>query len=325
MTTVAASGDMDIHQQLRSLIEAGKDRLPLPGAGHTLTRWQALAEVASWDLSLVKLFEGHTDALAILAELAPAYEPGNALWGVWAAELPDARVVAEPLDSGKLRLNGIKGWCSGAACVDRALITVTTAQGAPFLAAVTLSQPTVTLQEGHWAAVGMAATQSFNVCFDGTLADVVCAGDGYWARPGFWQGGAGIAACWYGAAARLAKYLRLSTKDDPHTLAHLGAVDSGLKGAATSLRECARWIDDHPAADASLPVRRVRAQVEAAVESIVRHVGRALGATPYCRDRHFARLVADLPVFVRQSHAERDLAALGALVREQAQAGDWRL
>lgn len=53
------------------LIAAGLDRLPLPGAGHgaTLERWRCLAVVAGHDLSLLKLYEGHTDALAILAEL----------------------------------------------------------------------------------------------------------------------------------------------------------------------------------------------------------------------------------------------------------------
>jgi hypothetical protein len=54
---------------LRHLVEAGLDVLPRPGSGQTLARWRVLAAVASHDLSLVKLFEGHTDALAILAEL----------------------------------------------------------------------------------------------------------------------------------------------------------------------------------------------------------------------------------------------------------------
>src|SRR5689334_9943551 len=53
---------------LRQLVAAGLDRLPLPGSGQTLARWRMLAEVAALDLSLAKLFEGHTDALAILAE-----------------------------------------------------------------------------------------------------------------------------------------------------------------------------------------------------------------------------------------------------------------
>ncbi|WP_263263051.1 acyl-CoA dehydrogenase family protein [Pseudomonas sp. RIT-PI-S] len=317
--------ELDIQQDLRRLMAAGLDRLPLPGSGNTLQRWRALADVAAVDLSLVKFYEGHTDALAILAELAPELDQGHALWAVWAAEPPNARVTAEPLGTQQLRLHGTKAWCSGAAQVDRALVTVWSAEGQPWLAAVSLRQPGIEILDGAWQAVGMGASASLDVRFDGAVADVVAAGDGYLRRPGFWQGGGGIAACWYGAAARLGEYLRTSNQDDPHTLAHLGAVDACLTSAAANLRECAAWIDANPKALAELPVRRVRAQIEQAVEQVLRHVGRALGATPFCRNGHFARLAADLPVFVRQSHAERDLAALGALSRGQSQAGGWHL
>jgi len=323
--TPCLSAEMDIEQYLRALVDAGKDQLPMPGSGHTLQRWRTLAQVAAIDLSLVKFYEGHTDALAILAELAPWHDAGSGLWAVWASEPPDARVRAERHGDGQLRLRGTKAWCSGAAQVEHALVTVWGTDDAPWLAAVNLRQPGVEILGGAWKAVGMAATGSLDVRFDGALADVVCADGGYLQRPGFWQGGGGIAACWYGAAARLGEYLRDASRDDPHTLAHLGAVDATLAMAAASLRECAHWIDAHPTLSAELPVRRVRAQVEHTVEEVLRHVGRALGATPYCRDRHFARLAADLPVFMRQSHAERDLAALGALSRQPSQAGDWRL
>lgn len=109
-----------------------------------------------------------------------------------------------------------------------------------------------------------------------------------------------------------------------HAHAHLGAVDAALFGARAALRKCAEWIDRNPGKDASLSVRRVRAQVEQAIELVIGHVGRALGATPFCRSSHFARLSADLPVYLRQSHAERDLATLGQqLVQEPA--GAWQL
>ena len=78
--------------KLHRLVAAGLDRLPMAGAGQTLERWQMLGQVASHDLSLAKLFEGHTDALAILAELGgPEPEP-ESLWGTWCAEPPDARL-----------------------------------------------------------------------------------------------------------------------------------------------------------------------------------------------------------------------------------------
>ncbi|HYQ55008.1 MAG TPA: acyl-CoA dehydrogenase, partial [Pseudomonas sp.] len=102
------------------------------------------------------------------------------------------------------------------------------------------------------------------------------------------------------------------------------AVDAALCGARAALRACAAWIDRQPGADASFEVRRVRAQVEQSVEQVIHHVGRALGATPFCRSSHFARLSADLPVFLRQSHAERDLATLGQQLA-QVPAGAWQL
>ena len=41
---------------------------------------------------------------------------------------------------------------------------------------------------------------------------------------------------------------------------------------------------------------------------------RALGPGPLAHDADHARHVADLEVYVRQHHGERDLAALGALL-----------
>jgi hypothetical protein len=46
-------------------------------------------------------------------------------------------------------------------------------------------------------------------------------------------------------------------------------------------------------------------------------VGRALGAGPLGHDEAHSRRVADLTVYLRQHHAERDLAELGALVADR--------
>ncbi|MET0542626.1 MAG: acyl-CoA dehydrogenase, partial [Variovorax sp.] len=121
------------------LVDAGLDRLPLPGAGDTMTRWRALAAVAAHDLSLVKLFEGHTDALAILAELRPAGEaapPEGSRWGTWCAEPPDARLAlaADDLVPLQVRLSGTKSWCSGAASVTHAVVSCWNDAGQPCLA-----------------------------------------------------------------------------------------------------------------------------------------------------------------------------------------------
>ena len=82
--------------------------------------------------------------------------------------------------------------------------------------------------------------------------------------------------------------------------------------------DAADRIDRAPKADARELAQRARACIEDAVEQVIRHVGRAVGAGPYCQDPHMAQLMADLPVYVRQSHAERDLAALGEWVAGQS-------
>jgi hypothetical protein len=87
-----------------------------------------------------------------------------------------------------------------------------------------------------------------------------------------------------------------------------------LQSAAAVLRETAAYIDTNPQANAQREALRARLAVEEAAGAVMAHATRALGAGPLCRDARFARALADLPIFVRQSHAERDLAALGELL-----------
>jgi hypothetical protein len=319
---------------LEALCARGLDRVPLPGRGHTVERWSALAAVARCDLSLVKLYEGHTDALAILAELhASGLAARGQRWGVWAAEPPNRKVTAAPQRNSArsdasgvsrgtagtdatLRLEGVKPWCSGAGLLTHALVTASR-YGEPVLAAVELAQPSVHVSDGGWNAVGMAATGTSEVCFDGALAVQVGEPGAYLARPGFWHGGAGIAACWYGCAVGIAAVLRahLVRRTEPHACAHLGAADAQLSAAGALLRETAAWIDRYPRADAMRRAMCARLAIEEAATSVLAHATRALGPGPLCTDLHFARAAADLPVFLRQSHAERDAASLGEALR----------
>src|SRR5690606_23250495 len=118
----------------------------------------------------------------------------------------------------------------------------------------------------------------------------------YLDRPGFWHGGIGVAACWLGAGIAAARPLlaRSGRPDaDPHTLAHLGAVDVAVGGAMWALDAAAVEIDrDGPRADpdrARHRAVRVRAIVESAVEETLRRVGRALGPGPLAMDPRHAQ------------------------------------
>ena len=301
--------------------------LPLPGGGSTLQRWQALAAVAQFDLALAKLYEGHTDALAIMAELGePIASCAEGSWGVWASEAPGGKTTFEAVANDEVRLYGAKFWCSGAATADNALLTAWAADGSgPQLVRLALDQPGIHVDANAWEAVGMVGSASLDVTFDGARAHRVGQVGDYLSRPGFWQGGAGVAACWYGGARGIAQTLHNAVMTAPPTgrspfrLAALGKIELALHSTACVLRDAAAWIDAHPAADASQVALTCRLAAEQCARQVLDEAGRALGAGAFCRDAKFARAAADLPVFIRQSHAERDFAALGERTADAAQ------
>ncbi len=313
-------------------------------AGGTAGRFGWLSAVCAQDVVLGKLFESHLDAWAILRELlgtggatALAAQVGatDGLWGVWAAGGP-GRLRVQPASDVPFIATGRKSWCSGASGVAAALVTAEELQpdGATTtrLFAVPLGHPGVTVTSEGWAAIGMQGTGSVDVEFHGVPAWPVGAAGDYLTRPGFWHGAAGIAACWHGAARAIAAPLRdrvrgeqdkaqdTGAEADGLLAAHLGAVDGALSASAALLREAAGAIDRHRAGGRAFGRREalaVRAAAEAAAQAVMEHTGRALGAGPLCRDARHAARVADLGVFLRQSHAEWDLAALGRLVATQ--------
>ncbi len=300
-------------------VESGQLNLPLPGGGRTRQRWAALAELGEEDLSLARLAEGHTDALAILAELGTlTAPPAGSRWGVWAAQPPGPGLKASKTARG-WRLDGTKQYCSGARSVTDALVTATAPDGSRLF---TVSARDLSPVPGTWPATGMAGSDTLSVGFADIPAEPVGRPGQYPDRPGFAHGGAGVAACWYGGARGVGRTLIAAAADrdlGPHALAHLGAVDIALHTARAALEQAAAEIDADPD-DRQMGGRRralrLRALIEATATEVMQRVGRALGAGPLSHDEAHGRRVADLTVYLRQHHAERDLAELGALVAD---------
>lgn len=289
--------------------------LPFPGRGHTLERWRALADIAARDLCVAKVVEAHYDAQAILDDLHAAPLSPGTLAAVWAAEGPQATLR---YDAGSGTVSGNKPWCSGAGLVDVALVTAQSDDGARLLS-IRSDAPGLLLQPQRWHATGMGGIPSGSVQFDRVAAEPVGMPGAYLARPGFWHGGAGIAACWFGAAVALASPLQRSPRveGDAQAAALLGQVDMALQASAALLRELAAWIDAMPAQPHTADVIRVRSVVERSCVTVLDAVGRALGPAPMCLDAGHAQRWSDLTVFIRQSHADRDWAELGRAVQRQ--------
>jgi hypothetical protein len=298
-------------EHLRHMAGSGALDLPLPGTGRTGLRWAALAAIGRCDLTLARLAEGHTDALAILAEAGVPAVPG-ALYGVWAARSGGTGAV---VDGG--RLVGTVRFCSGATVLDRALVAASTPDGAGLLFDVDLTDARVLRDQESWQAIGMDASDSLDVHFSGVPVDSTVGGpDWYLSRRGFRLGSGGVAAVWLGGTAgvldTVLTLLRDAERVDEHQLAHLGALHAALRAADALLADTARFVDLHPEADPTIPIRTAKAAIERAAWDTRDRVPRITGPTPLCRDRRFAQQLADLEVYVRQHHAERDLAVLGA-------------
>jgi alkylation response protein AidB-like acyl-CoA dehydrogenase len=299
-------------------MESGRLELPLPASGRTADRWRRLAALAEENIVAARIAEAHVDAVAILHELGgKPPEPGQ-LWGVWAAEASDAVLTATTND-GAFTLSGTKVWCSGAGFCTHALVTARLEDGTRGLFAVNATDPHVKALPSTWWNAGMAGSDTRPVQF--TNAGAVAVGDpgDYLSRPGFWHGAIGVAACWLGGARRVADPLyrcAASQSADAYSLAHLGAVDAALAAGDAILATAATQIDSDPfdrTGNAQLLARRVRTIVEHAGDEAITRTGRALGPGPLCQDGRHAQRVADLSIYIRQSHAERDLAELGLL------------
>lgn len=303
-----------IHVAALRVIEHFQE-LPLPGGGSTWDRWTFFGRLGAWDLCLFKVLEAHYDACAILAELGQPAPACGELWGVWAAEPPDAVLEYSEKELG--HVSGIKRWCSGAKIVTHALITAHRGRDR-CLVAVAMDHAAIKIDEASWQAVGMQRVQTLKLAFSRVPARLIGENYAYLNRPGFWHGGGGIAAGWLGGAravvAPLLNAKRLS--ESPHQLVHLGAADTALTVNTAFLCEVARQIDAQPGLPHGRAVLQLRTSVDECCNEVLARVGRALGAIPLCLDGEHARRVADLGVFTRQAHAERDLQALGEAALE---------
>ena len=307
----AAEASGDVGRAL-DLAQRWGRRLPTPGAGRTAHLWAALATLGAVDLTVARVVEPHLDALAILAE------PRAGTWGVWAAEGPGVRLRADPTPDG-CALTGRKPWCSLAADLSHALVTAWVDDERRQLFAVDLRQSGVTPVDAPWVARGLPAVRSTPVDFDGVAATPVGDPGWYLRRDGFAWGGMGVAAIWYGAGVGIARRLWCQAAGrelDQIGQLFLGQVDAALTAASSVLLAAAEAVDAGAidGESGALAALRVRQVVADAAETVLLAADHALGPAPLTAEDEHAGRVADLRVYLRQHHAERDTAALGRLV-----------
>jgi len=296
--------------------------VPPPGAGETILRWEVLAALGAHDLQVARASEPHLDALAILDEAGRSDLTGQGLrWGVFAAEGPGVRLEARELADGSWSLTGAKPWCSLGSQLERGLVTAWVDDERRGMFAVDLTDDRVTPAAGAtWAPTGLRDIPSGPLSFDAAPATPVGEPGWYLTRDGFSWGGIGVAAVWYGGAVALHRRMLRQVGGRPLDQVgqlHLGAADAALHGARSVLAETAAAVDAGAVTGAAGQVAALRARqiVADAVDVVLRHAAHGLGPAPLVEAEH-ARRVADLQLYVRQHHGERDAAALGRALTE---------
>jgi hypothetical protein len=284
----------------------------MPGRGRTPERFRALFEFARQDLSLARLAEAHNDAMAILTE-AGREARRDALYGVWASEAPPG--LRASWKSGHWQLDGTKQYCSGAGLLEAALVTAQHGEES-LLFELNLPHPGVHVESSRWATPALADTETRALHFNGvTLAPQALIQEPGWYlnRLGFWHGAIGPAACWAGGARFLVDAAGRNGRDDPHTRAQRGALEAVAWGLEALLEVAGREIDSDPGdrgRQARSRALKLRHLIERHCLDVQDRFGRATGPLLLAFDHEVARQYGALTVYLRQCHAERDLALI---------------
>lgn len=313
-----------LQQRLRDMLAAGEMELPQPGHGSTADRLATLCQVARGDLEFARLVEAHTDATAILHEASRRPEP-QLLYGVWAADDPSCRLelVDAPggggADQGTFVLRGAKAFCTGSTLLDRALVTVRTAQGV-LLVDVDLSDRRVSFDTSSWRTPAFAGTATGVTTFDElpvNPAEIVGSPGWYLDRLGFAHGACGPAACWAGGALGLVDHAVAAAErkgPSPHRDARIGALLALAWNLEALLQFAGTQIDQHPADPTNAMQRALmlRHRVERAATEVIDLHGRTVGPRALIEDASVIGRIGQLQLYVRQHHDESDLEAIAS-------------
>jgi alkylation response protein AidB-like acyl-CoA dehydrogenase len=304
-------------QELLAQVRAsGELALPLPGQGATALRHEALMRWGAKDLSLARIAEAHTDALAILAEAGQSARP-DWLYGVWASDAPAGRLTYTRLANGDGVLRGTKQFCTGATFLEAALVTAHGEAGI-LLLDVALGDAGIQPQASGWESAALADTDTVAVDFNDVQVPaqrVVGGPNWYLSRPGFWHGAIGPAACWAGGALSLIEAAARLARKDPHSRAQVGALQSLGWAFGAYLDRSGQEIDADPedkTGEARVRALKVRHLIERACTEVLDRFGRATGPQLLAHDAYVARQHVALTLYIRQCHAERDLETIPA-------------
>lgn len=317
-----------------------------PLRGDAFALWMMTKEIAKADLSVARCWEGHANSLVLVDALANdeqrerwfagAVEAGEK-WVAWSGE-PQSRkpgqkspfgTTVERVDGG-WTVSGSKAFATSATGADWAILLVNPAGpggarhagdsgGELIMLACRLSDDSVSVDDSWWDPIGMRATVSHLVRFDGTfVADADVIGEpGAYLRDG-WQTAfiPHYAASFLGAAEAAyeyaVEYLTHQGKGgDPYVQQRVGSMLVNVESAHLWLRHVGGLWDHGLTDQAQLAGSRARHVIEHLAEDTVHHCIRSCGARSLVRPSPIERILRDLTFYLRHDNDDHILATIG--------------
>ena len=285
-----------------------------PGGG--LSALDALRHLGRANLSVARLFEGHMNAVKLIALYADNQQRAaifggvrrSALLGVWGADDPGDPLIMT-CEGEEIRLSGAKRFASGLGLVDQAIVTASDGAGGPY----TLLAPTDAQERSDatgWRMAGMRATRSGRYDFSGLVlsADSLIGQKGDYFREPHFEGG-----IWRYCAAHLGgaealyrsmvdQLVARDRADDPNQRRRVVACATALETSRLWLRRCAEEIEASDAAPGKAALALLAREVtEDACRTAIEIVDRSLGMAAHDEGSAVERMKRDLSLFLCQA------------------------
>lgn len=305
----------------------------------TLPLLQLLKTIGRGNLAVGRVFEGHINALLLVALYGTAKQintyAGDAgagkIFGVWNTEAGDG-VKIFPTENGKFRLAGSKTFASGTDFVTRPFVNCAFADGGWQMCIVPMEKVATKTNESWWQPLGMRATRSFKVDFTDvelSAESLIGAPGDYYRQPWFSGGAIRFAAVQLGGAESLfdetRKYLqKLNRTGDPFQRARLGEMAIRVESGNLWLKGVSAAFDSYLQSEKSAAdIERVLAytnMMRTAIEQICTDVmtlcEKCVGARGLMRPQLFERVIRDLTIYLRQPAPDAALSDAGRFVLE---------
>jgi len=281
----------------------------------------ALRRTGAESLPAGRIYEGHVNALQLIGRFGTPQQRARAVreaaasfvFGVWNSQERDG--VSMVADGSKFRLSGSKTWCSGAGEVLRPIVTAKTPSGADQMIVVPMDRVAATIDASDWIPLGMTASNSYRVCFDGVVVeprDLLGSPGAYQQGPWFLGGAIRFVAVQVGGIDRIvdettAYLVRLQRQDDPLQKLRIAKLQ-------IARQSCSNWLD--VAADAwtefdrdpnALMAERAtnitdmaRVAIEEHALAVIADAERCVGARGLLEPLPFAAVIRDLQMYLRQ-------------------------